>query len=121
MDSVVKTICPYCGVGCGLVAKVRDGRIVEVKGDKEHPSSLGAICNKGAMLDQIVHTPNRLKRAQLRLRRSDSFERTTLDHALTHVADKFKDIIHQHGRDAVAFYVSGQLTTESQYAFNKLA
>src|SRR5438477_235373 len=54
MDSVVKTVCPYCGVGCGLVAKVRDGRIVEVRGDKEHPSTRGGICNKGAQAGQIV-------------------------------------------------------------------
>ena len=64
MDRLVKTICPYCGVGCGLLAKVRDGRIVDIRGDKEHPSTLGGICPKGAQLDEIVATPNRLQHAQ---------------------------------------------------------
>ena len=59
MDTAVKTICPYCGVGCGLAVKVREGRIVEVKGDKTHPSTLGGICPKGAQIDQIIATPDR--------------------------------------------------------------
>lgn len=114
-ERTVKTICPYCGVGCGLLVKVRDGRITDVKGDKEHPSSLGGICNKGALIDQIITTPNRLTRAQVH------GQPVALDEALQFVAGKFRKIIHEHGRDAVAFYVSGQLTTEAQYAFNKLA
>jgi Uncharacterized anaerobic dehydrogenase len=117
----VKTICPYCGVGCGLAVKVREGRIVEVKGDKTHPSTLGGICPKGAQIDQIVATPDRLMRAQMRSERSAPFLPVELNWALAHVAAEFRDIIRHHGRDAVAFYISGQLTTESQYAFNKLA
>jgi anaerobic selenocysteine-containing dehydrogenase len=121
METTVKTVCPYCGVGCGLVAKVRDGRITGVRGDKEHPSSLGGICPKGAQLDEIVAAPNRLAHAQLRATGSVTFTRVGLDRALSHIALRFREIIHKHGRDAVAFYVSGQLTTEAQYVFNKLA
>jgi anaerobic selenocysteine-containing dehydrogenase len=111
MEQVVKTLCPYCGVGCGLVAKVRDGRIAEVRGDKDHPSSLGALCNKGATLGEIVATPNRLTRAHVH------GEPTSLDEALQFLAGRFKAL----GRDAVGFYISGQLTTEAIYVFNKLA
>ena len=121
MENTVKTVCPYCGVGCGLVAKVRDGRIVEVKGDKEHPSTHGALCNKGALLGEIVNTPNRLTTALLRDSRTADFEGVPLDAALGRLAAKFKELTRRHGPDTVAFYVSGQLTTESQYAFNKLA
>jgi anaerobic selenocysteine-containing dehydrogenase len=121
MQTAVKTICPYCGVGCGLAVKVCDGRIVEVKGDKTHPSTLGGICPKGAQIDQIIATPDRLTRAQMRSERSANFLPVELNWALAHVAAEFRDIIRHHGRDAVAFYISGQLTTESQYAFNKLA
>ncbi|MBI2929790.1 MAG: nitrate reductase [Verrucomicrobia bacterium] len=121
MDRNVKTICPYCGVGCGLAVKLRDGRIVEVRGDKEHPSTHGAICPKGALLGEIVNTPNRLTTALWREGRNQAFAPTSLDDALGRIAHKFKDLIRQHGSDAVAFYISGQLTTESQYAFNKLA
>ena len=121
MEKTVKTICPYCGVGCGLAVKVRAGRVVEVKGDKEHPSTRGGICPKGAQLDEIIRAPNRLTSALWRDDRAQPFAPTTLDAALGRVADKFKQIIHDHEPDAVAFYVSGQLTTESQYVFNKLA
>src|SRR5260221_404264 len=121
METTVRTLCPYCGVGCGLVVKVRDERIVEVKGDKAHPSSLGAICAKGAQIGEIIATPNRLDRAQIRSDRSDPFHPVSLEAALAHVAGEFQQIINQHGPDSVAFYISGQLTTEAQYLFNKLA
>src|ERR1051325_10895933 len=117
----IKTICPYCGVGCGLAIKVRDASIVAIKGDKEPPSSLGGICPKGPQIDQIVATANRLTVAQTRSDRSQPFKAAPLDTVLQQVADKFKALLHQHGPDAIAFYVSGQLTIESQYAFNKLA
>jgi anaerobic selenocysteine-containing dehydrogenase len=121
MENIVRTICPYCGVGCGLAVKVRDGKIVEVKGDKAHPSSLGGICPKGAQIDEIIATPNRLTKAQMRIDRSGPFQPSTMNAALSHVAGEFRDIIATHGTDAVAFYISGQLTTEAQYVFNKLA
>ncbi len=121
MESVVKTVCPYCGVGCGLTVKVRDGRMVEVKGDKDHPSTRGSLCNKGAMLDQIVDTPNRLRTAYWRDDRAQPLVATPLDEVLPRLAARFKAIVGEHGPDAAAFYVSGQLTTESQYVFNKLA
>lgn len=121
MEHVVRTICPYCGVGCGLAVKVRQGRIVEVKGDKTHPSTQGGICVKGAQIGGIVDTPNRLVTAQIRTDRAGSFNPVSLDQALAHTANEFRDIIQIHGADAVAFYISGQLTTEAQYVFNKLA
>ena len=121
MEQTVKTICPYCCVGCGLAVKVRDGKIVEVKGDKTHPSTLGGICPKGAQIAEIIATPDRLTTAQIRSDRAASFAPVTLDAALAHVAEKFHAIIREHGPDAVAFYISGQLTTETQYVFNKLA
>ena len=121
MENIVRTLCPYCGVGCGLAVKVRHGRIVEVKGDKAHPSTQGSLCVKGAQIGEIVATPNRLVAAQIRTDRAGTFNPVTLDQALAHAAGEFRDIIQTHGPDAVAFYISGQLTTEAQYVFNKLA
>jgi anaerobic selenocysteine-containing dehydrogenase len=121
MDSIVKTICPYCGVGCGLSLKVRGDSIIQVKGDSEHPANFGSLCTKGATIDQIIRSPTRLTQALWRQNRSDGFSPISLDGAIARIAGKFKSVIQEHGRDAVAFYVSGQLTTESQYAFNKLA
>ena len=121
MENVVRTICPYCGVGCGLAVKVCDGRIVEVRGDKSHPSTHGALCVKGAHAGGIVNTPNRLATAQIRSDRGGPFRPVSLEAALAHAAGEFQDIIARHGPDAVAFYISGQLATEAQYVFNKLA
>jgi anaerobic selenocysteine-containing dehydrogenase len=108
-------------VGCGLVAKVRDGRILGVRGDKDHPSTRGGICSKGAQLDPIVHTKNRLASAQWRANRDEEFQAAGLEGTLVRLAQKLREVLRKHGPDAVAFYVSGQLTTESQYVFNKLA
>lgn len=121
MENVIRTICPYCGVGCGLTVKIRDGRIVEVRGDKLHPSTQGAVCVKGAHAGEIVSTPNRLTTAQIRGERAGSFRPVSLEAALAHSTGQFQDIIARHGPDAVAFYISGQLATEAQYVFNKLA
>jgi anaerobic selenocysteine-containing dehydrogenase len=121
MDSTVKTICPYCGVGCGLNVIVRDDTIVQVKGDADHPANFGSLCTKGATIDQIVRSPNRLTQALWRQKRSDGFSPISLDGALARIAGKFKSVIQEHGRNSVAFYISGQISTESQYVFNKLA
>jgi anaerobic selenocysteine-containing dehydrogenase len=121
MDAFFKTICPYCGVGCGLAARVRDGRILDVRGDKEHPSTHGAICNKGAQLGQIVHTNTRLLAAHWRESRTQELQPVPLDTAMVSVAGKIHELLRRYGPDSLAFYVSGQLTTESQYVFNKLA
>src|SRR5204863_1526216 len=86
IDRTVKTVCPYCGVGCGLSVRVHDGWIVEVRGDKDHPSSRGAICPKGAQLDEIVRAPNRLTSAQRREDRSKPFAPVAVGDALTRVA-----------------------------------
>jgi anaerobic selenocysteine-containing dehydrogenase len=120
-ETLTKTICPYCGVGCGLAVKTRAGRIVEVRGDQDHPSTHGGICPKGAQLGDIVDTPNRLRTALWRESRDRAFQPGALDDTLARVADKYRDILRRHGPDSAGFYVSGQLTTEAQYAFNKLA
>ncbi|MEK7676856.1 MAG: nitrate reductase, partial [Verrucomicrobiota bacterium] len=78
-------------------------------------------CPKGAQVAQIIATPNRLTAAQMRAAPSQPFNPVTLDAALAHVAGKLRSILRRYGPGAVAFYVSGQLTTESQYVFNKLA
>lgn len=121
MDRIVKTICPYCGVGCGLVLKIRGDRIVQVGGDYDHPANYGKLCPKGATVDQIVHTPNRLLTAQLRDHRAAPFRAAPLEEAIQFAAEGVQRVIRERGPDAVAFYISGQLTTEAQYVFNKLA
>src|SRR4051794_41859909 len=59
LPSETRTTCPYCGVGCGLVASVEDGRLVSVRGDAEHPVNRGATCRKPTRLPEAVHAPDR--------------------------------------------------------------
>ncbi len=110
----VRTTCPYCGVGCGvLVSQITEGGIT-VKGDVEHPANYGRLCSKGSTLADTVDLDGRLLVPKI------AGEQVSWDQALDTVARKFKSIIEQHGPDAVAFYVSGQLLTEDYYVANKL-
>ena len=114
MTKSTHTTCPYCGVGCGVVATVADDQAVSVAGDKYHPANLGRLCSKGSALGETVDLEGRLLYPQI------SRERVGWDTALSHVASKFKSLINEHGPDSVAFYVSGQLLTEDYYVANKL-
>ena len=115
------TLCPYCGVGCGLLVEVRDGRVTRVKGDPAHPSSLGDVCAKAVHLPPTLRTPDRLLYPHVRARRDGVLQRVPWELALRTAADRLGEIIAAHGPDAVAFYASGQLTTEEYYVANKLA
>jgi len=108
--TTVCTTCPYCGVGCGLLASA-DGTI---KGDPDHPSNFGRLCSKGAALGETLDLEGRLLAPRI------GGETVTWDNALDLVADKFSAAIRDHGPDSVAFYVSGQLLSEDYYVANKL-
>ncbi|MCU0832535.1 MAG: nitrate reductase [Rhizobiaceae bacterium] len=110
----VKTTCPYCGVGCGVIATVKPDGSVAIKGDPEHPANFGRLCSKGSALGDTVSTDGRLLHPEIGGRR------TTWDEALDTVASQFSNAIRAHGPDSVAFYVSGQLLTEDYYVANKL-
>lgn len=114
-----KTTCPYCGVGCGVKAELSGGRTMTVKGDESHPANHGRLCSKGIALGNTFGLEGRL--LEPRMRRNGQFETVAWDEALETVAQKFNAVINEHGPDAVAFYVSGQLLTEDYYAVNKLA
>ncbi|HEX2830803.1 MAG TPA: molybdopterin-dependent oxidoreductase [Burkholderiales bacterium] len=117
----VKSTCCYCGVGCGVLIDAVDGVITGVRGDPDHPANHGKLCSKGQALHLTTGLTGRALYPEVRCSRSQSRSRLSWDDALEHTADRFADIIRQHGPDAVAFYVSGQLLTEDYYAFNKLA
>lgn len=108
-----KTTCPYCGVGCGVLATVRDGE-VSVQGDETHPANLGRLCVKGAALAETTGLSGRLLHPQL------DGEQVSWPQALSAAGQRLQAIIDEHGPQAVAFYASGQLLTEDYYAANKL-
>ncbi|MES1934227.1 nitrate reductase [Salinisphaera shabanensis T35B1] len=111
--TTTRTTCPYCGVGCGVNATVEDDA-VSVAGDDAHPSNRGRLCSKGTALADTVGLNDRLLYPMVDGRRA------SWDDALDEVATRFGEIIAEHGPDAVAFYVSGQLLTEDYYVANKL-
>ncbi len=111
----IRTTCPYCGVGCGIVA-TPDGRGgAGIAGDPDHPASRGRLCSKGAALDETLSLEDRLLHPEIDGRR------VSWNTALDAVAEGLRETIDRHGPDAVAFYVSGQLLTEDYYAANKLS
>jgi assimilatory nitrate reductase catalytic subunit len=118
--SAIATTCPYCGVGCGVLARVDSAGGVSVAGDPLHPANAGRLCVKGAALGETVDLHGRLLHPQLRAPGAAP-RRASWDDALDRVARGFRRIIDEHGPDAVAFYVSGQLLTEDYYVVNKLA
>jgi anaerobic selenocysteine-containing dehydrogenase len=115
-----KSLCPYCGVGCGLLVRVEDGAITRVKGDPEHPASLGDLCAKAVHLPPALRA-GRLLHPELRWRRDAERSRVPWDLAVRFVAERLGEIVAASGPDAVAFYASGQLTTEEYYVGAKLA
>ena len=78
-DSTVRTVCSYCGVGCGIVLTVRDGSVVSVAGDKEHPANFGRLCTKGATSHEMLAAPGRLTTALVRADREAPAEPTDVD------------------------------------------
>ena len=112
-ESPVRTTCPYCGVGCGVLV-YREADAFNVRGDPEHPANFGRLCSKGAALGETLSLDDRLLYPEIHGERAD------WDSALDTVAHRFRQVIAEHGPDAVAFYVSGQLLTEDYYLANKL-
>ena len=109
-----KTTCPYCGVGCGVIVEQDAAGVFKVRPDKEHPANLGRLCSKGTALAETLDHPQRLLYPEI------DGQRVSWDEATTTIARRFQQIIEEHGADAVAFYVSGQLLTEDYYVANKL-
>jgi assimilatory nitrate reductase catalytic subunit len=110
----VRTTCPYCGVGCGVLAEVKPDGAIAVRGDPEHPANFGRLCSKGSALSETVGLDGRLLAPTIHGRLAG------WDEALDLVATTFSKTVADHGPDSVAFYVSGQLLTEDYYVANKL-
>ncbi|MEU9961280.1 bifunctional nitrate reductase/sulfite reductase flavoprotein subunit alpha [Streptomyces sp. NPDC050982] len=124
--SQVRTVCSYCGVGCGMVLDIGmgpDGRrtVLKASGDKAHPANRGRLCTKGATTADMLAAPGRLSTALVRDDRGAEPVPAPVDAAIAETARRLRAIIDEHGPDAFAFYVSGQMSLEAQYLANKLA
>ncbi len=112
--SLIQSTCAYCGVGCGVDIGVADGKATSLVGSAAHPSNYGRLCVKGSNLLNTIDLTGRLLAPEI------AGEQVSWDKATDYVAKQFNDIIKKHGKDSVAFYVSGQLLTEDYYIANKL-
>lgn len=128
--AVTRTACSYCGVGCGIEVHtdLRDDAdgggpvIARVSGDKLHPTNFGRLCTKGATHAEMMRADDgRLKSALLRPGRHDEAVPVPVDDAIAEAGRRLRAVVDTHGPDAVAFYVSGQMSLESQYLATKLA
>ncbi|MGW9241233.1 molybdopterin-dependent oxidoreductase [[Kitasatospora] papulosa] len=122
----VRTVCSYCGVGCGMVLDIGrgpDGRrtVLKATGDKAHPANSGRLCTKGATSADMLAAPGRLTAPLVRTDRSQEPAPMPMERAVKETARRLRAIVDEHGPDALALYVSGQMTLEAQYLANKLA
>lgn len=113
-DREIRTTCPYCGVGCGVLARVHGDGHVEVRGDPNHPANFGRLCSKGSALAETLGPEERLLYPEI------EGVRVTWSEALDRVAGAIRNAVSDEGPDSVAFYLSGQLLTEDYYVANKL-
>ena len=109
----VRTTCPYCGVGCGVLATRRSDGSFAITGDPDHPANFGRLCSKGSALGETLALDDRLLEPVVEGRVAD------WDTALARIVDVFSATIAEHGPDSVALYVSGQILTEDYYVANK--
>ncbi len=119
-DKTVVTVCPYCGVGCGLELRVKEDRIISTSPDRESPVNRGQACIKGHFgLEEIVHHPDRLTTPLIR--RNGKLEEASLEEALDLVARRFTEIKNKHGPDSLGALSSSRCTNEENYLVQKLA
>lgn len=116
----VRSVCPYCGVGCGMVFETDGKKITRVSGDKNHPSNFGRLCTKGQTSAQALVNSGRMESAFVRTERNRDPVKTPMAQAISHTAKRLREILDRYGPDALSFYVSGQMSIESQYLVNKL-
>lgn len=116
-SKIIKTICGYCGTGCGLLVEVKDNLITKIRGDKDAPVNKGQTCVKGAFAYNYVHAKDRLTSPLIR--KGGELVETTWEEALTFIADKLKSIKTSFGADAISMFACARSTNESNYVTQK--
>lgn len=118
----VRTACSYCGVGCGITITPGTGNVIaKVSGDKLHPVNQGRLCTKGATHAEMMAADGRLGKALVREKRGQEPRQTDVMAAIRLSAMRLSAIRDAYGPDAIAMYLSGQMTMEAQYLATKLA
>ena len=113
-----KAPCRFCGVGCGVLVGVENGKAVAVKGDPNSSVNKGLCCVKGYHSVMAMYGKDRLTKPLLR--QKDSYVEISMKEALDLIASKMKETINTYGKDAVSIYGSGQWTIPDGYVASKL-
>jgi len=114
-----KSVCRFCGTGCGVMLGMRAGRLVALRGDPKHPTTKGLVCAKALFLPKIVHSKDRLTHPMVR-KDDGSYAQIGWEQAMDLMATRFGEAIEKHGPDSVAYYGSGQALSEESYLANRL-
>lgn len=114
----VRTTCPYCGTGCGLILKVTDGTVVDTYPDREHPVAQGHLCIKGWFAHEFVNHPDRLTSPLVR--KGDTFQEISWDEAIALAAGRLRETAEKYGGNAIGGLSSAKCTNEENYLFQKL-
>jgi len=130
---VTTSICPFCGVGCGLIAHTKGGKLINVEGDPDHPINRGTLCSKGQAVFEVVTSPRRLTKVKYRAPGSDHWEEKSLDWAMTTLAQRVKATrdkgfltkspsgVTVNRTEALASIGGAALNNEECYLISKLA
>lgn len=128
MPESTKTLCPYCGVGCGLEVVATPPKdapdpdaspVFKVRGDRSHPSSKGMVCVKGATILESLDK-DRLLYPMMRDRLDEPFRRATWEEVSDRIATEIRSAVQTRGADSLCMYGSGQFQTEDYYVAQKL-
>lgn len=126
------TICPYCGVGCGLIVSAKNGKVINVEGDPDHPINQGSLCCKGQGLYQVATSDRRMKKVLYRAPGATEWEEKSWDWAIEKIADRIKSTRDayftkndEQGRvvnrcDAIGGLGGAALDNEECYLYGKL-
>ncbi len=131
-DTVVKSVCPYCAVGCGQNVYVKGGRITDIEGDPDSPISRGRLCPKGAATFQLVTGSHRVHSVLYRRPYGTAWEKIPLERAMDMVAERYKKARDEHWEEtndegrpvkrtlSMAFLGGATLDNEENYLIRKL-
>jgi len=115
----VKTICPFCGTGCGINMHVASGKVIGVTPDWSAPANQGSLCVKGQFGVDFIHNPDRLTTPLVR--HNGKLEEASWEEAYDLIVQKFTQIKKEAGPEAFAFWSSSRGTSESNYLMQKFA
>nr|BAL56236.1 formate dehydrogenase, alpha subunit [uncultured Acetothermia bacterium] len=115
----VKSVCPYCGVGCGVILKAEENRLIGLRPDPEHPVNRGTLCPKGATAHEFVHHPDRLQKPLLRT--GGRLTEVSWDEAYDYIVRELTRIKQRYGPDAIGVISSSRATVEENYLAQKFA